>query len=195
MSAEAITQPAIGGVLPESIPVPGTGLDVRTWQECDVPDMAEALAASIEHLRPFMPWIAAEPLTVDARAALVTGWETARRGGGDVVYGIWREGRVVGGTGMHRRIAPDGLEIGYWLRPDEQGRGTMTAVVTALSAACLDLPGITHVEIRHDEANTRSAAVAQRCGYRLIGREERTAEAPAETGWGLTWRIGADPVG
>ncbi len=190
MSPAAMTT----GPLPESIEVPVAGIEVRTWCERDVPAMADAIEASIEHLRPFLPWIANEPLTDEARMALVTGWESARRDGGDAVYGIWRDGRVVGGTGAHRRGAPDGLEIGYWLRADAQGHGTMTMVVAALTSALLDLPGTSHVEIRHDVANTRSAAIPRRCGYRLVGREKRPAEAPAETGWGLLWRIGADPV-
>ncbi|MGB7980064.1 MAG: GNAT family N-acetyltransferase [Candidatus Nanopelagicales bacterium] len=183
------------GPLPGSIAVPGSGIEVRTWAQHDVPDMAEAIAASIEHLRPFLPWIAHEPLNTDARSALVADWEAKRLAGGDAVYGIWRDGRVVGGTGAHRRSGPDGLEIGYWLRADEQGRGTITTVVGVLTSALLALPGITHVEIRHDEANSRSAAIPARCGYRLIGREQRPVEAAEETGWGLLWRIGADPVG
>ncbi len=183
------------GPLPEAIPVPIGGLEVRAWQQRDVAEMAETIAASVEHLRPFMPWIAHEPLTLEARSAMVAGWEADRLAGGDATYGVWRDGQLVGGVGAHRRIAADGLEIGYWLRPHEQGRGTMTAVVTALGTALLALPGITHVEIRHDEANARSAAIPGRCGYRLVGRVPRPAEAPAETGWGLVWRIGADPAG
>ncbi len=181
-------------MLPESIPVPVDGLEVRIWAQGDVPEMAETIAASVEHLRPFLPWIAHEPLTLEARSAMVADWEAQRLAGGDATYGVWQDDQLVGAVGAHRRIAPDGLEIGYWLRPEAQGRGTMTAVVTALSAALSELPGITHLEIRHDEANTRSAAIPGRCGYRLVGREPRTAEAPAETGRGLIWRLGADPL-
>ncbi len=179
------------GILPAEVEV--DQLTVRCWRESDVADLGEAIAASVEHLRPFMPWIAKEPLPHEARAALVREWEEARLDGGDGVYGIWRAGRVLGGTGAHRRIAPDGLEIGYWLRVDEEGHGTMTRVVGALTATLLALPGITHLEIHHDEANVRSGAIPPRCGYRLVGREARPPEAPAETGWGLVWRIGADP--
>lgn len=181
------------GVLPASIDV--ADLEVRTWREADVPALAEAIESSLEHLRPFLPWVAQEPMADEARADLVRGWEAARLAGGDVLYGVWRGDRVVGGTGAHRRVADDGLEIGYWLRPEEIGRGTMTRVVARLTQALLALPGITHVEIRMDEANARSAGVPPRCGYRLVGREQRSVEAPADTGWGLVWRIGAEPGG
>lgn len=192
-----MSTPAQGPVLPTSIPV--EGLEMRTWQVDDVPALGEAIRDSIEHLRPWMPWIAHEPLPTEERVAMVQRWEEQRLAGGDTVYGIFRGGRVVGGTGAHcadgrvRNIADDAREIGYWIRADEEGRGTMTRVVAALTTALLATPGITHVEIRHDEANTRSGAVAQRCGYRLVGRETRPIDAPAETGRGLVWRIGEDP--
>ena len=178
------------GVLPDHVEV--EGLEVRTWRESDVPALAEAITASLEHLRPFLPWVAQEPLGDGARAALVRGWEADRLAGGDAVYGILRDGRVVGGAGAHRRIAEDGLEIGYWLAADETGRGTMTRVVSALTRTLLALPGITHVEIRMDEANTRSAMIPARCGYRMVGREPREPKAPGETPWGLVWRIEAE---
>ena len=179
--------------LPDHIDVPG--LEVRTWRESDVPAMAQAIAENVEHLRPFLPWVAQEPMADEERARMVSDWERDRLAGGDLVLGIFENGRVVGGTGAHtnRTDAADGIEIGYWLSSDAQGRGLMTRVVGALTRALLAHPGITHVEIRHDGANTRSAAIPPRCGYRLVGREERTVQAPGETGWGLVWRIGAEP--
>jgi len=179
-------------VLPDHVEV--EGLQVRTWHEADVPALAEAIADSLEHLRPFMPWIAQEPLDDPARAELVRGWEADRLAGGDAMYGILRGTRVLGGAGAHRRIAADGVEIGYWLRADEARRGTMTRVVGALTSTLLAQPGITHVEIRTDAANLRSVAIPPRCGYRLVGPEPRTPQAPAETEWGLVWRIGASPA-
>jgi ribosomal-protein-serine acetyltransferase len=180
--------------LPDHIEVPG--LEVRAWRVSDVPALARAIAENVEHLRPFMPWVAQEPLADEERAAMVRGWEQDRLAGGDLVLGVFEGGRVVGGTGAHtnRTRAEDGIEIGYWLGADAQGRGLMTRVVAALTQVLLAHPGITHVEIRHDEANTRSAAIPPRCGYRLVGREERTVQAPAETGCGLLWRIGAEPM-
>lgn len=172
-------------LLPERVVV--DDLVVRMWRPSDVDAMGAAIAANLEHLRPFMDWIAHEPATREERLARVAGWRAERDAGGGAVYGILRGERVVGGTGLHRRVAPDGLEIGYWLAAAEQGHGTMSAVVAALTRVALAHPMITHVEIHMDEANVRSAAVAERCSYELVERYQREAGAPAETGVGLRW--------
>jgi len=38
-------------------------------------------------------------------------------------YGMFRRDRVVGGAGLMRRIAANGLEIGYWVHPAFTGEG------------------------------------------------------------------------
>lgn len=179
-------------VLPESIDAGVVTL--RCWREDDVDTLAAAVTENLEHLRPFMPWASQEPLSRTDRLTLIRNWEVQRRRAGDVVYGIWRGDRALGGTGANRVGAPDGLEIGYWLRAQEQGRGMMTHVVRELSRALLQLPGITHIEIRHDQANSRSAAIPPRCGFQLVGRELRPIAAPGETGDGLLWRLGPGPT-
>ena len=180
--------------LPAAVDVPDRPeLVVRLWQVADAPALTEAVTSSVEHLRPFMPWIAQEPMSAEDRAGMIAAHLDEWASGGDGFYGLWLDGRAVGALGAHHRIAPDGLELGYWLRADVVGRGIVTSAVGSVTQALLELPHVTHVEIRMDEANTRSVAVPRRCGYRLIVRERRQVEAPAETGWGLVWRFGADP--
>ena len=72
--------------------------------------------------------------------------------------------------------------------PAYQHRGLATRTVLLLTPAALAHPGITHVEIHTDQANTASAAVAQRAGYTLVGSSPRARRAPAETGVELRWR-------
>jgi hypothetical protein len=50
--------------------------------------------------------------------------------------------------------------------------------------ASLALPGITHVEIHHDNANVKSAGVPKRLGFWLDGKVSHEIEAPAEIGIG-----------
>jgi ribosomal-protein-serine acetyltransferase len=50
-------------------------LVLQAWTVEDAAALHEAVVASVDHLRPWMPWIAAEPQTVEQRAALIAGWE------------------------------------------------------------------------------------------------------------------------
>ncbi len=58
-------------------------------------------------------------------------------------------------------------EIGYWLRTSLVGNGYVTEAVTALTAYAFEHINAVRMEIRCDSLNKRSAAVAERAGYRL----------------------------
>ena len=170
------------------------GLVLRRLTVEDAPAVQSAVLASLDHLRQWMPWAVQEPLTLDARRVMLTQRENEWRRGDDVMLGIFLDGGLAGATGLHRRIAPDGLEIGYWLRPDHQHRGLATRAVGLLTPAALAHPGISHVEIHTDQANLASAAVARRAGYTLAGSCPRARQAPGESGVELCWRMPAPPL-
>ena len=94
---------------------------------------------------------------------------------------------MLGTFGLHRRIGPDGIEMGYWIHADHAGRGYGTAAARALTPVALALPGITRVEIHCDAANAASAAIPRRLGYRLERIEDREPAAPGESGRHLIW--------
>jgi ribosomal-protein-serine acetyltransferase len=61
--------------------IEGDGLLLRRWHLDDAEDLARAVAESQEHLRPWMPWIAGEPKTLDQRRpGLPSGTANGRRG-------------------------------------------------------------------------------------------------------------------
>ena len=162
---------------------------IRRWTVEDLDPLAAAVDRNVDHLRPWMPWIADEPLPRAGRAALLGRWQREWEAGGDVVLGILLDGVVVGGTGFHRRRGPHGLEIGYWLDKDHLGRGIATEATSVLTTAALSLDGITFVQIHHDKANRRSAAVPRRLGYRYLGESPEPPKAPAEVGIDCTWQV------
>jgi ribosomal-protein-serine acetyltransferase len=173
--------------LPELIE--GDGVVLRRWRVADAPAQHRAILESIEHLRPWMPWIAEEPQPLERRAELIAAWEREWELGGDVYLAIMAGSEVAGGAGLHRRIGPGGLEIGYWLHPAFTGRGLATAAAWARARAALALDGIDHVEIRHDRANAASGAVPVRLGFVLAGEQANPAPAPADSGTDLVWRM------
>ena len=145
-------------------PQPGDG-----WALC------EAVGASIDELRLWMPWAQDEPSTV-ASEANVGRMQANFERREDLTYFIFdrepdgSEGALVGGTGLHRiEWTVPRFEIGYWRRSDRAGRGLVTEAVRALSRVAFDALAAQRVEIRMDERNLASARVAERAGFRFEG--------------------------
>ncbi|MEV4239811.1 MULTISPECIES: GNAT family N-acetyltransferase [unclassified Nocardia] len=161
---------------------------LRRWQPEDLMLRFEAVAVSFDHLHPWMDWLA-EPMTLEQHRAfgdtMATSWPSPH---GSCNYGIFdAEGTLLGAIGIHDRVGPHTLEIGYWCHIAHTGRGVITRSAAALTRIASSLPGIGHIEIHCDEANIRSAAVPRRLGYRLDRIEPREVRAPAESGRGMFW--------
>jgi len=142
----------------------GGGVVLRAPDPIDAESLTEAIDASLDELRPWMPW-AAERMTVDQQAVRLAVVREGFALGGDAGYTITVDGEVAGVIGVHDRLGdPSAREVGYWLRTSCTGRGAATRSVTAL----LDVlagAGITRVVIKCDERNERSAGVARRAGF------------------------------
>lgn len=162
----------------------------------DAGAIAAAVSASMEYLRPWMPWAsaaAAERRNQLARVAEADQWWESGIG---FTYSVVTTagGTLVGEISLHRRTGDHVAEIGYWIAASQSGRGYGTAAGTALTAVALALPGITRTEIHCDAANGASAAVARKAGYRLDRIEQREPEASGESGRLMVWvRDRADP--
>jgi ribosomal-protein-serine acetyltransferase len=175
--------------LPERIEA--AGLLLRRWQVDDAEVLQQAIAESADHLRPWMRWLADEPMTLKQRRELIARWEKEWSEGGDVYLGVFVDGRIAGGCGLHRRRGAGALEIGYWIHRAFLRRGIATEVARVLTDTALAVPRVTRVEIHHDKANSASAAIPRQLGYRFIGEGPGELSAPAEVGIDLTWRIEA----
>lgn len=177
----------VAGRLPER--VEGERLILRRWTSGDVDLLSDTVKRNLEHLRPWMPWVADEPLSRGQRLTLVEAWERDWLDGGDVPMAVFLGEAAVGSTGLHRRRGPHGLEIGYWVDHAHLGQGIATESAAMLTDVALGLNGITFVEIHHDKANVRSARVPERLGYAFIGETTDTVEAPGEVGVDCGWRM------
>jgi RimJ/RimL family protein N-acetyltransferase len=163
----------------------------------DAEAVADAVAASMEHLKPWMPWAAPEatdPANQRARILEAYGsWEA----GTDFIYSVLLpiDDRIppdgaptlVGTFGLHARTGPGSIEMGYWIHAAHAGRGYGTAAARALTSVALELPDVRRVEIHCDVANAASAAIPRRLGYRLDRIQAREPETAAETGRQMIW--------
>lgn len=165
---------------------------LRCWSPADAPLLDAALAAGLDHLRPWLPWVKDEPEPLDARVARLRWFRGAFDLGHDFVYGIFTPdgGEVVGGTGLHTRQGPGAREIGYWIAAPHLGRGYATEAVAALTRVAVEIDGARRVEIRCDPLNERSVRVPRKLGFVHDGTlraRQRTADGePRDT---MVWTM------
>lgn len=167
----------------------GYGVVLRRWRPADAQLLHDAVVESREHLRPWMAWIAQEPVSVERRRAMLELWELEWEHGGGVNYAILVGQQVAGSCGFHKRRGPGVLEIGYWVHPSFARRGVATASARVLTDLAFTLPDVDKVQIHHDKANSASAAVPRRLGYVFAGEKPDKRSAPAELGIDCTWDI------
>jgi len=110
----------------------------------------------------------------------------------DEVVGLFIDGEVVGGSGLHPRIGSGGLEIGYWVHRRFTRRGIATTTSRLLTNHAFGRSGIDRVEIHHDKANTASEGVPRALGFSLVGEVAVTPETPEQSGVHLIWRFTRD---
>jgi RimJ/RimL family protein N-acetyltransferase len=167
-------------------------LVVRCWNPADAPLIKAAIDASIEHLKPWMPWAAQEPQPLQAKIDLLRRFRSEFDAGRDYVYGVFSsdETLVIGGTGLHTRTGDRAREIGYWIRAECINQGFATEVAAALTKVAFEVDKVQRVEIHCDPANVRSAAVPRKLGYTLEAtlrrRTRTTAGHPRDT---MIWTL------
>ena len=140
---------------------------LRPFRDEDAPTLWEAVEASREHLKRWMPWVNdhnSQDFSREYIRKMQAKW-TLRE---DFPMGIWRiaDNKLVGSTGLHRiDWSVPVMEAGYWLRPDTEGYGYTTEAVRLLMGLAFNHLHAERLEIRCDSQNLRSAAVPKRLKF------------------------------
>jgi RimJ/RimL family protein N-acetyltransferase len=151
--------------------IESTRLVIRPPRVGDAPAMVEAIAESIDELRPWMDWAQKVPSVEESEARFreVSAKIEAREDFQLLLFER-QTGRLVGSSGLHR---PDWsvptLEIGYWVRTSLTGRGFATEAARAIAAFGFETFRARRIEIRTDSRNRASQRVAERAGFELEG--------------------------
>jgi RimJ/RimL family protein N-acetyltransferase len=155
-------------------------LILRCPELSDVPFDYQAIKESLQELKPWMPW-ASEDYTLEACEESIRGAIAKYITQEDfrMLFFDKETGKLIGSSGLHRidwKVPK--FEIGYWCRTSETGKGYVTEVVRELSKLCFEKLYAARVEIRCDDLNVRSAAVAERCGFTLEGILKNNERSP-----------------
>jgi len=142
-------------------------LVVRCYEPGDAPLLKQAIDSSLEHLQPWMPWALDEPQTLEQKAELVGFFRAEFAAGENFTYGIFGadEAELLGSTGLHPRVGPGGLEIGYWVRASATRRGIVTEATAALTRVGLEVCEADRIEIRIEPRNRASTGVPRKLGF------------------------------
>jgi RimJ/RimL family protein N-acetyltransferase len=157
-------------------------LVIRCYDPRDAALLKEAVDASIEHLRPWMPWIRFEPQTVAEKVELLRGFRGAFDLGTNFVYGIFNldETTLLGGTGLHERGGDGSLEIGYWVAAPAIGQGIATEAAAVLTRAGIEICGLGRIDIQVASTNERSLAIPRKLGFTQEGVLRRRLESAGD---------------
>lgn len=160
---------------------------LRRWTVDRADDLDQAINESLPELMPFMAWATADHDLQSTAGYLVQSqgeWTSEE----SFNYAILTpRGEVVGACGLMSRLGPEVLEIGYWVRSAQAGKGYATAAAACLASAGLGQPGIDRVEIHHDVDNPASGRVAAKAGFRQMGAISVRKKAPSDSGTHLVW--------
>ncbi len=142
-------------------------LVIRCYEPRDAPLTKDAVDSSLEHLRPWMPWAADEPQTLEEKTDLLKSFRSAFAAGENFTYAIFSadESEQLGGTGLHPRVGPGGLEIGYFVRVSATRQGIATESSAALTRVGFEVCGADRIEIRIEPRNEASFGIPRKLGF------------------------------
>ena len=146
---------------------PGPRVLVRPYRPGDGAAMWDAIEESREHLRPWMPWVE-EHACPDDSERFVRRAQARWLARESLMTGIWSrsDGTFLGSSGLESLDwDTPSFEVGYWLRPSQQGHGYATETVRLMCRLAFETLGAARLFLRCDVRNARSAAVARRAGF------------------------------
>jgi RimJ/RimL family protein N-acetyltransferase len=159
----------IGGAMAESWPIyriETERLLLRPWESADAAAVLGVIDASEGHLSAWLPWLNERPRTVADQAQLLARFRAGFDLGKEFVFGVFSHaGECRGSVGLHRRVGPRALEVGYWLAHSECGQGLGREMVAAACQAAFAAPWLERLEIHCAPDNLPSSRIAARLGF------------------------------
>jgi RimJ/RimL family protein N-acetyltransferase len=155
---------------------------LRPFRPDDLLDLRQAIDESLGEVQRWLPWGAEEPSSLEHLGRRIDKYAT------ECAAGIaWRlalvddtDGRLIGSGALLPYPGPGALEVGYWIRKGDAGRGLATRAAAALVRHAFRDSRIERMELWTRPGNDASAAVARRLGFDHRERVEtsRAGAAP-----------------
>jgi len=142
-------------------------LVIRCYSPKDALYLQKSVQESVEHLRPWLPWVKDEPEELKIKIERLRVFRADFDLSKNYIYAVFdpKETELIGGTGLHPRVGSNAFEIGYWINVNHVNKGYATEISAALTKVAFEIEHINRVEIHVDPSNNRSAAIPKKLGY------------------------------
>lgn len=149
-------------------------LFMRCYRPGDGAMYLEVIRENRDHLFEFLPEIL-ETMQNDADAEAVIRWQNSEWQQRNLfIFSIWEKGsgKFVGETYLAN---PDwhvpSLELGYFVVQESTGKGYATEAARAMLGYAFERLQVNRLDLQCREDNLASQRVAERCGFKLEGRQ------------------------
>ena len=167
-------------------------LVIRCYNPKDALLLQKSIQESVEHLRPWLPWVKTEPEELKVKIERLRMFRAKFDLSENYIYGVFdpNETELIGGTGLHPRVGSNAFEIGYWVNVNHINKGYATEFSAALTKVAFEIENVNRMEIHCDPGNNSSAAIPKKLGYvyeaTLRGRTETIEGEPSDS---MIWSI------
>ena len=167
-------------------------LVIRCYDPKDAPLLQKSVQESVEHLRPWLPWVKTEPEELNIKIQRLRMFRARFDLSENYIYGVFdpKETELIGGTGLHPRVGPNAFEIGYWVNVNHINNGYAKEFSAALTKVAFEIENVNRVEIHCDPKNTKSVAIPKKLGYVYEATlRSRTETIDGESSDSMIWSI------
>ncbi|TES94899.1 MAG: N-acetyltransferase [Promethearchaeota archaeon] len=167
-------------------------LVIRCYDPKDALLLQKSVQESLEHLRPWMPWVKTEPEELKVKIERLRMFRADFDLSKNYIYAVFdpKETELVGGTGLHPRVGSNAFEIGYWIHVNHVNKGYATEISAALTKVAFEIEHVNRVEIHCDPKNIKSEAIPKKLGYVYEATlRNRTENTEGESIDSMIWSI------
>ncbi len=137
---------------------------IRLYQPADAEHLHAAARESVAEVFHWLGWCHPR-YSLDEAREWVTAQEQLARQGSEYAFGIWSEGRYLGGCGINQISKANRFaNLGYWVRSSAMGRGVAPAAARLVAEHAFRETDLIRLEIVCAVGNLRSQRVAEKVG-------------------------------
>ncbi|MCB0700377.1 MAG: GNAT family N-acetyltransferase [Chitinophagales bacterium] len=142
---------------------------LRSFEPEDAPELFRAVNSSRDHLRPWFPWVDATTKP-EHSLQFIQQSRVQQTNQEALALGIIYKQKIIGSMGMHNwDHYLKKAQLGYWICNDYEGQGIIHTCLQRFIDFLFEKTGLNKVEILFMSSNNRSAAVAEKMGFKVEG--------------------------